>query len=187
MVGIRHSAPALRRLPDFLDPYMRLTMGLAGLVLSVYMVARGAVWSLPLALLAIYLVWDSFRNAGVWIAFRAFREGRIEAVRQEVGQIRWPNLLSSVSRSYYHWLRGATDAADGRYAAARVHLLVAAAGQLKTENDRALVQCLLAETAFQDGQLGEAAAHVKMAGALSKHPQIARLMHELSRRISEVR
>ncbi|WP_303903797.1 hypothetical protein [Thiohalomonas denitrificans] len=183
MPGIRHPVHAFRRLPDLLDPYLRLTMGLAGLLVAIYMMARGIVWIWPLTLGAIYLVWDFFRNAGVWSAFRAFREGRIEVVRQEVNQIRWSNLLSPVSRSYYHWLRGAVDAADGRYAAARVHLLVAAAGSLKTENDRALVQCLLAETAFQNGQPDEAATHGKMAAALSTHPQISRLVGELSRRI----
>ncbi|WP_139181390.1 hypothetical protein [Thiohalomonas denitrificans] len=187
MPGIRHPVHVFLRLPDRLDPYLRLTMGLAGLVVAIYMMARGTIWIWPLALLAIYFVWDFFRNASVWSAFRAFREGRIEAVRQEVNQIRWSNLLSPVSRSYYHWLRGAVDAADGRYAAARVHLLVAAAGRLKTENDRALVQCLLAETAFQDGQPDEAAAHGKMAVSLSTHSQISRLVGELSRRIADSR
>ena len=41
-------------------------------------------------------------------------------------------------------LRGIVEATDNRFTAARVHLLVAATGKLRTENDRSLVQCLLA-------------------------------------------
>ncbi len=173
----------LRRLPDLLEPHLRLTFGL-GLVLgAVYLGVGGLASAWAGALLGLYLVWDFFRNGGVWIAFRAFREGRMPDVRRELAQVRWSHLLSATARSYYHWLRGALEAADGRFAAARVHLLVAAAGQLRSRNDRALVHCLLAETALGEDDRDGARRQIELARGLSDNPGTDRMINALAARV----
>ncbi len=138
--------------------------------------------ALPL-LMSVALVWNFFRDSGVWIAFRAFRQGNLPRVRRNVATVRWPHMLSASSLAYYHWLKGALDAADGRFEAARVHLLVAAVGALQTENDRSLVQCLLAEVMLQLGDRATARDHLKLANALAHHGDVAPIIQALRRRV----
>lgn len=170
------------RLPDLVEPDLRLLLGLGLVATAVYLAARGLSVAGSLALPGGLLLWDGVRNSGVWIAFRAFRQGDMAAVRRGLATVRWSHLLSPPARAYYHWLKGALDVADGRLAAARVHLLVAAAGELKTANDRALVQCLLAETALQDGDLAGARRHIELARGLSSNPGTDRMVAALAGR-----
>ncbi len=134
-------------------------------------------------LLAIWLTWDALRNGTVWHAFHAFREGNISAVRAAMEQVRWPNMLSSEGLAYYHWLKGVVDMADGRLAAAKVHLLVAASGSLRTENDRSLVHCLLGEIALQEQETEVAREHLKHARALQHRPHVDRIIDNLTVRL----
>lgn len=166
-------------------PHSRLVLALLCMVLTL----MWAINASPLAVLplsaALLLVWDVARNSAVWIGFRAFRQGNMPRVRRLLESVHWPQLLSMRSTAYYHWLKGAVEVADGRYEAARVHLLVAAAGQLRTENDRSLVQCLLAELALQQGHRQRAIDHLQLANALAHNANVAPVIQSLHRRIED--
>ena len=102
---------------------------------------------------------------------------------RRVMSMRWPNMLSHPSLAYYHWMKGVVDVSDGRFAAAKVHLLVAASGKLRTENDRSLVHCLLGEVALQEGEPEVAREHLRHATALQHHPEVDRIIGALSARL----
>lgn len=136
-------------------------------------------------ILAVWLVWDALRNGTIWYGFHAFRDGDITTVRKAMLQMRWPNMLSPQSLAYYHWLKGVVDMADNRLAAAKVHLLVAASGSLRTENDRSLVHCLLAEIGLQEEEPEVAQEHLKHARALQHRPDVDRIIENLRSRLSD--
>ena len=150
-----------------------------GLYLSLYTYWYAWLFSLT----AVWLTWDALRHGTVWYGFHAFREGNLTVVRHAMGQIRWPNMLSNESLAYYHWLKGVVDMADSRFAAAKVHLLVAASGNLKTENDRSLVHCLLGEVALQEEEPEVAREHLRHARALQHRPHVDRIINGLSARL----
>lgn len=137
------------------------------------------------AFIAVWLTWDALRNGTIWHGFDAFREGNLTVVRHAMGQIRWPNMLSSENLAYYHWLKGVVDMSDSRFAAAKVHLLVAASGSLRTENDRSLVHCLLGEVALQEQEPEVAREHLRHARALQHRPHVDRIINSLSARLNE--
>jgi len=163
---------------------MRLTLMLLALLAAGYLLILGMdVAGLPLAL-ALVLLWDYLRHSSVWSAFRAFQRRDIARVRQLLTLVRWPNLLSRPAHAYYHWLQGVVDAADGRLKAAQVHLLVAATGDLRSSNDRSLVQCLLAEVLLQEGNADAAREHLRLATALEHDDRVAELVRGLEARIN---
>jgi hypothetical protein len=137
------------------------------------------------AIVALWLIWDALRHGSVWYGFSAFRRGDLAAVRYSLMLIRWPNLLDTESLAYYRWLKGVIEVADGRFAAAKVHLLVAASGHLRTENDRSLVHCLLTEVALQEADRATAREHLHHARALQHHPSVDRMINQLSARLEK--
>lgn len=173
----------LYKFSDFFAPHQRLILVLLCAALTLMFASHASAWTVLPLLCCLLLLWDYVRNSGVWIAFRAFRQGNLPRTRRTLASVRWPRLLSRRSLAYYHWLRGVLDAADGRLQAARVHLLVAATGALRTENDRSLVQCLLAELALQVGDHKTAAEHVRLANALGHHGEVAHIITALRRRL----
>lgn len=173
----------LRRLADQFEPQVRLIVAAIFLVVAYYLALHASFISFLFLLLFLLLTWDYIRNNGVWIAFREFRNGQIEQVRRLLEQVKWPNFLNKEALAYYHWLKGVVDVSDGRLTAAKVHLLVAATGQLRTENDRCLVQCLLAEVALQGGDKQAAQEHLNLARNLEHHPNVDAIISKLSTRL----
>lgn len=170
---------------DFLFPQTRFVIALFCIMLAMMLVLYASAFAVVPLLISVLLLWDYFRNSGIWIGFRAFRQGNLPRMRRALTQVRWPRLLSARSQAYYQWLQGVMQAAEGRFQAARVHLLVAAAGELRTENDRSLVQCLLAEMAMQEGERKAAAEHLKLAHALAHHQDVGRIISNLKRRLEQ--
>lgn len=167
----------------WLEPASRLTLAALLLCVGVFLALDVTLWAFPFFVLTLFLVWDYFRTSSVWLAFREFRRGYLVSVERLLGKVYWPQLLSRQALAYYHWLKGVVESAAGRPAAAQVHLLVAAAGRLKTENDRALVQCLLAETAIVLGDEARASGYLDLAAKLTEHPGIHRMVARLRTRM----
>lgn len=143
-----------------------------------------AVWAAWLFVpVAVWLPWDAMRNGTVWSGFDAFRRGDIQSVRYAMRQMRWSGMLSKRALAYYNWLKGVVDLADGRFAAAKVHLLAAASGDLHTENDRSLVHCLLGEVALQEQEPELAREHLRHARALQHRPNVERIIASLASRL----
>lgn len=165
------------------SPDVRLIVSVISLLCCLYITANLSVVGIPFFIVAALLFIDVIRNASVWYGFSAFRRGDMAMVSYALAQVRWPQLLSPQSNAYYNWLKGVKEAADGRYAAAKVHLLVAINGELKTQNDRSLLHCLLAEIAIQEEEGSTAREHLKHAGALEHHPEVDRIIQSLGQRI----
>ncbi len=165
------------------SPDVRLIIAMLCLVAGFYLALHAVWYSGLVTLLAMWLVWDALRNGTIWYGFHAFRSGDHTALRHAMLSMRWPNMLNRQSLAYYHWMKGVVDMSDGRFAAAKVHLLVAASGKLRTENDRSLVHCLLGEVALQDGEPEVAHEHLRHARALQHHPDVDRIISDLSSRL----
>ncbi|MCW8973526.1 MAG: hypothetical protein OQL05_09650 [Gammaproteobacteria bacterium] len=159
-------------------------MALLGFICALYLSLQTSWFAWLFTFVALWLTWDALRNGTVWHGFDAFRAGNISAVRNAMEQTRWPNMLSPRSLAYYHWLKGVVDMADSRFAAAKVHLLVAASGSLHTENDRSLVHCLLGEIALQEQESEVAREHLRHARALQHRPHVDRIIASLSARLN---
>ncbi len=173
----------LLRMVHSQSPDVRLIIAMMCLMAGFYLALHGAWYAVLFTLLALWLVWDALRNGTVWHGFHAFRRGNHTVVRNAMLLMRWPNLLSRQSLAYYHWLKGVVDMSDGRFAAAKVHLLVAASGLLRTENDRSLVHCLLSEVAMQQEEPEVAREHLRHATALQHHPEVDRIIASLASRL----
>lgn len=162
---------------------MRMTLALLSMVAGGYFLQFGTAAAAIFFSTALLLLWNYFRQSSVWSAFRAFQQRDIARVRVLLNYVRWPRLLSKPSLAYYHWLQGVVDAADGRFKAAQVHLLVAATGDLRSSNDRCLVQCLLAEVLLQQGDREAAREHLRFAAALADHDELKPLLRSLEMRV----
>jgi len=174
---------SIHRIVHQYGPDSRLIVALLVILCSLYLSFNLTVYAALLAIIALWLIWDALRHGSVWYGFHAFRNGDLATVRLCLLQTRWPNLLDTEAQSYYHWLKGVIEVADARFAAAKVHLLVAASGKLRTENDRSLVHCLLAEVALQENAVHEAEEHLRHARALQHHPNVDRMIAALSSRL----
>lgn len=175
----------LQRFVHQYSPDVRLIVSALSLLCCFYITLYRSPWALLFFVLASLLFIDVIRNSSVWYGFSAFRKGDMVGVSYAVQQVRWPQLLSPQSNAYYNWLKGVKEVADGRYAAAKVHLLVAINGELKTQNDRSLLHCLLAEIALQEEESDTAREHLKHAAALQHHPEVDRIIHLLGERIAD--
>jgi hypothetical protein len=164
-------------------PDIRLIASAISMLCCFYITLHRSAWAIPFFVASALLFIDVVRNSSVWYGFNAFRRGDLSAMNYAVQQVRWPQLLSPQSLAYYNWLKGVKEVADERYAAAKVHLLVAINGELKTQNDRSLLHCLLAEIALQEGEGDTAREHLKHAVALDHHPEVNRIIQSLGQRI----
>ncbi|MEN8170693.1 MAG: hypothetical protein ABFS08_10770 [Pseudomonadota bacterium] len=176
----------IKKLQSFVhqyDPDVRLIVSAICLFCSLYIALHRSAWAIPFFIVSALLLIDVLRNSSVWYGFSAFRRGDITAVNYALQQVRWPQRLSPQSLAYYNWLKGVKDVADQRYAAAKVHLLVAINGDLKTQNDRSLLHCLLTEISLQEEDSDTAREHLKHAAALEHHPEVDRIIQSLRQRI----
>lgn len=172
----------LQRLVHHYDPDVRLIISAISLVCCLYITAHRSPVAGIFFLFSALLFIDVIRNSSVWYGFDAFRNGDMARLSYALQQVRWPQLLSPQSNAYYNWLKGVKAVAEQRYAAAKVHLLVAINGELRTQNDRSLLHCLLAEIALQEGEAETAREHLKHAAALEHHPEVGRIIRSLSQR-----
>jgi hypothetical protein len=166
------------------DPDSRLVICAIILFCGFYILFHRSPLAIPFFLVSVLLCLDVLRNSSVWYGFNAFRRGDLAMVNYALQQVRWPRLLSPQSLAYYNWLRGVKEIAEQRYAAAKVHLLVAINGELKTQNDRSLLHCLLAEIALQEGEGDIAREHIKHAATLEHRPEVNRIIQSLTQRLT---
>ena len=92
-------------------------------------------------------------------------------------------LLSRRWRAYYHWLQGVALVIDGRIVPARDHLLQARRWRFRTENDRSIMECQLADMAIRCGEPAQAWGHLRHARGLRHHPLVDALIAQVERQI----
>lgn len=163
-------------------PFSQLIVAAVALAGGVLVVWPLWPWGLLALLPGLLLLAGYLRDGGVPTAFAAFRRGDIKGVRAALAHALWPTLMSARNRAYHDWMAGVVAAADCRFEAAHELLLRAAAGAIQTENDRSLIQCLLAEVALRRGDCPTAAAHLQLARRLEHPPQVERMIERIDER-----
>jgi hypothetical protein len=167
-----------------LPPRIRLLIAALTLWLGASSAAHGRyVLGVLFALGAMALTWGYFRVGTVWLALAAYRTGNVELMSTHVRRVRWPRLLSPRYRGYYHWLQGVGLAVEGRLAPARDHLLQARRWRFRTENDRSIMECQLADMAIRCGEPAQAWSHLGHARVLRHHPVVDTLIASVEARI----
>lgn len=172
-----------------LTPRLRFLFILTALLLGAAWMGNGDRIDGTIVLGAgVLLTWGYFRSGSLWLALAAYRTGNVERMRDHVRRVRWPRLLSPRWRSYYHWLQGVALAVEGRIPPARDHLLQARRWRFRTENDRSIMECQLADMAIRCGEPAQAWGHLRHARGLRHHPVVDALIAHVERRIpAEVR
>lgn len=167
------------------SPLLRLLSALAFLAAAGAIVALGNAWGWGLAAFGLWLLWGYVRDGGVSAAFEAFKRGDRAAVRGALRHTVWPRLLAPRKRAYHHWMQGVVQMAACRFPEAREQLLLAAVGDIQTENDRSLIQCLLAEVALQLHDWAAAQEHLRLARNLDHHARIDDMIAAVEQRLRE--
>ena len=172
-----------------LTPRFRLFFVAIALLLGAASLTHGRfAGATVVLLLASLLVWGYFRSGSLWLALAAYRLGNVERMRDHVRRVRWPRLLSPRWRAYYHWLQGVALVIEGRLAPARDHLFEARRWRFRTENDRSIMECQLADMAIRCGEPAQAWGHLRHARGLRHHPMVDALIASVEQRIpAEVR
>ena len=122
------------------------------------------------------LIYGHFRYGTVWFAFRALKKGDLDGAGRLILAVRKPEWLGREYLAYYHWTRGALDAAAQRLDEAHRHFLAAMEGSLRTPKDRAVVCCCLAELAARQGRVDEAENFMMRAREASSDPVVETLI-----------
>lgn len=167
------------------SPDSRLLVAALFIILAIYLSLQLVALAVLFACAALLLVWDALRHGTVWPAFDAFKGHHHEQLYVLLEAIRWPALLAPHSLAYYNWLKGVQDLGAQRLAAAKIHLLAAASGPIRTETDRSLIHCLLAEVAIQQTESEVAAEHLRHAAALAGSDNVRRLIERLQARLND--
>ena len=167
-----------------LPPRIRLLIAALTLWLGVTLISHGVhVAGAVCWVGTVALTWGYFRVGSVWLALAAYRMGNVEQMSVHVRRVRWPRLLSPRYRGYYNWLQGVGLAIEGRIAPARDHLLQARRWRFRTENDRSIMECQLADMAIRCGEPAQAWSHLGRARTLRHHPRVDTLIASVEARI----
>jgi hypothetical protein len=151
---------------------------LAGTLAGVQL-AQGRWEGLIFVVVALLLAWGHFRHSTVHAAFQACRRGNLAGARALLAAVPDPRRLTRKDQAYYHWLNGGFLAGDGKMEEARAAMQLAADGALRTDSDRALVNCQLAELALGAGDREAAEEHLRIARSLPHKPQVAEVLAQL--------
>lgn len=114
----------------------------------------------------------------VWLAWRALENEDHDKAARLIAQVGQPASLTSPQRAYYEVIAGvlASDRAD--WGEADEHLRQALASGLRTDNDRAFVEFLLARVAVARGDASAAARFLHDASTRACKPDLVRMIDD---------
>jgi predicted Zn-dependent protease len=133
---------------------------------------------------ACSLAYGYFRYGTVWLAFRALRAGHAGRARALLDQVAFPDYLRSQDRAYYEMLRGLLAREKEEWATAREHLQRALEGDLRTANNRSMVECALAEALLNCGESTAAREHLELARRHDHKTEMAAAIREVEEMIA---
>ena len=158
------------------NPLLIIAVALFAGVVGLLALIAGQLYAVLGLFLSLLLLIVHVRQGGVAAAFGAFKRGDLDAVKRDIRFTWWPRLLSKRNQAYQHWMEGVLLAAECQFSLAREQLLMASSGEIQTENDRSLIQCLLAEVAMQLDDCIAARDHLALARRLQHHEQVDRMI-----------
>jgi hypothetical protein len=166
------------------SPTVRLVLVLLCVVGAVLGFYRGAPTGWLFTVAAALFTLGYWRNASVWLAWRAFKRGDMSRVRRLVAATPSPQRLSPQQRAYFEWLQGELTREAGNPQAACQHFRAAAAGKLRSTHDRAFAYARLAEASLAAQDLAGAYEAIANARQLSPSPFVEALLRDLEESVT---
>jgi hypothetical protein len=167
--------------PPMFPTSIRFLLATASAAFGVYQIHRGSIAGGLYVVAGALLIYGHFRYGPVWLALRTARRGNMDRTRRLLAQVHNPRWLTSDQRAYFE-LTSALVAADRKDDhAAEKHLRLALDHRLRTENDRALLEVMLARILIERGTANEADEILARAAARGSRPEVARMIDELKR------
>jgi len=164
-----------------LTPGLRLALAIVSFLLGAYLLVQGDYAGVLFLAGAAYLGYSYFTFGTVWLAFRQVALGNMEPAAKLLQKVKQPEALGSEQRAYFELASGLVCASRSENARAEQHLQKALDHQLRTENDRALCEAVLAQLLVARDELD--AARVVLGRAVTREcrPAIAariKALHE---------
>jgi len=151
----------------------RMLFAVASFVLGGYLVIQSDYWGLLLLALSAYVAVGYFKYGSVSLAFRAVAAGKIDQGAELLERVKNPTSLVGTDRAYFELASGFVHAARARNAEAEHHLRLALESPLRSPDDRALGEAVLAQLLVARDQFGEAGTLLDQAAARCRRSAIA--------------
>jgi hypothetical protein len=162
-----------------LTPRTRWLLAVVSFSFGAYQVVCGRYVGCVLLAASAFLAYGYFKYGTVWLAFRAVSAGEIDKAAQLLQRVPRPASLAAQERGYYELASGFVCAARAQNQDAERHLRLALENQLRTDNDRALAEAVLAQLLIARDELADARALLARAAARSCRPAIAKRIQVL--------
>ncbi len=156
-----------------LTPGLRLALAVVSFGLGAYLLVSGDYAGVLFLGGAAYLGHSYFKYGTVWLAFREVARGHMDQAALLLQKVKQPEALGSEQRAYFELASGLVCASRAQNERAEAHLQGALAHQLRTENDRALAEAVLAQLLVAREQLDAAREIVDRAVKRECRPAIA--------------
>lgn len=155
-----------------MTPGLRLALAVASFLAGAYLLVTNEYTGVVFLGGAAYFGYSYFKYGTVWLAFREVAHGRMQAAAKLLAKVKRPEALSSEQRAYYELASGLVCASSAQNQRAEQHLQAALAHQLRTDNDRAMAEAVLAQLLIARDQHAEARALVDQAVTRNCRPSI---------------
>ncbi len=167
-----------------LAPRVRLALAVAAFAVGTYRLVVGDNAGLLLLAASAFLAYGYFRYGTVWLAFREVAHGNLDKAARLLGQIKRPDALAPQERAYFELASGLIGAARAQHGSAEAHLRLGLQHGLRTDNDRALAEAVLAQVLIARDALDEAREVLERASARTCRPAIAARIREMQAGLS---
>jgi tetratricopeptide (TPR) repeat protein len=154
-------------------PKLRLFLALASFAVGTYRIVVGDYVGLVWLAGAAVLAYGYFKYGTVWLAFREVARGHMEPAAKLLAQVKRPESLVSEERAYFELAWGLVCASRAENGRAEQHLEQALKHALRSDNDRAMAEAVLAQLLVARNQLAAARSILDQALTRSCRPSIA--------------
>ena len=160
-------------------PRIRWLLAAGSFGFGCYRVSAGDYAGFALIAAALLLVYGHFKYNTVWLAFRAVSAGQLDKAAALLQLVKRPASLGSEARAYFELASGLVCASRAQNDDAEKHLRVALTNRLRTDNDRALAEAVLAQLLIVRDELPEARTLLDQAAARPCRPATAERIRTL--------
>jgi hypothetical protein len=154
-------------------------LAVVAFALGVYRLLDGDYLGLALLASSAFLAYGYFKYGTVWLAFRAVSAGQVDKAAQLLQQVKRPDTLGAQERAYFELASGFVCASRAQNQQAEQHLRVSLQNELRTQNDRALAEAILAQLLIARDELTEARSVLSQAATRDARPAIAQRIQAL--------
>lgn len=167
-------------------PKLRLLLALASFAMGTYYIVAGRYAGLLLLAASALLGYGYFKYGTVWLAFRQVARGEMDRAARLLDQVKRPEMLDSEQRAYFELAWGLVWASRAQNARSEQHLKLALSHALRTDNDRAMAEAVLAQLLLARNEIAEARSVLEQAITRSCRPAIAERIKALHAELSSV-